>query len=491
MAAASPTTNGEHEGMATASSSRLRKRLVFCFDGTWNKVTAGTPTNVVLTAASIERVTSTKTTQIIHYDEGVGTGIREKYTGGIFGAGLVVNLREAYRFLIFNYDPGDEIFVFGFSRGAFTARSFAGLLRHVGVLRRLHVHKIDKAIELYKARKDDADGRSDRLRRFRADFADNTCIDADEDNWRCSKFSGHVVGATPLLKIKYLGLWDTVAALGVPAVAPGSSWFNRDHQYHDTSVSGFIENLRHAVALDEQRSAFAATLADGLDALNRQRGFDPADVSAPYQERWFPGVHGSVGGGGDIRGLSDGALHWVLEGAKRAGLELDTEKGTRIHDFAPDPLVPLRNVNGAKKGIMELLSKDRPGPNQLWQLSTAAIRRWQADPSVLGKDGHYRPGSLRRMAAALQSIVPFRFTPPVDIQSIETVKRNDTLTKIAQRVYGKAALYKVIFDANRDQLDDPDVLFPGQKLRIPHLNTAAAASSGSGMPSAKVSKVTK
>jgi uncharacterized protein (DUF2235 family) len=87
------------------------KRLVFCFDGTWNALSADTPTNVVLTAASIIRHTSEDVTQIIHYDEGVGTGRLEKWSGGIIGSGLIENVREAYRFLIFNYDPGDQIFV--------------------------------------------------------------------------------------------------------------------------------------------------------------------------------------------------------------------------------------------------------------------------------------------------------------------------------------------------------------------------------------------
>ena len=93
------------------------KRLIFCFDGTWNALNADTPTNVVLTAASIVRQTADRTTQIIHYDEGVGTGPMDHFAGGVFGWGLIQNVREAYRFLIFNYDVGDQIFVFGFSRG--------------------------------------------------------------------------------------------------------------------------------------------------------------------------------------------------------------------------------------------------------------------------------------------------------------------------------------------------------------------------------------
>lgn len=89
------------------------KRLVFCFDGTWNRLSADTPTNVVLLAASIQRASPKGVTQVIHYDEGVGTGRLEKLSGGMFGQGLVQNIREAYRFLIFNYEVGDEIDLLG------------------------------------------------------------------------------------------------------------------------------------------------------------------------------------------------------------------------------------------------------------------------------------------------------------------------------------------------------------------------------------------
>lgn len=102
------------------------KRLIFCFDGTWNKLEPGRATNVVLTAASIERIGRDGSPQIIHYDEGVGTGDLDQFRGGMFGTGLIDNVREAYRFLIFNYDPGDEIYVFGFSRGAYSAPTFVG-----------------------------------------------------------------------------------------------------------------------------------------------------------------------------------------------------------------------------------------------------------------------------------------------------------------------------------------------------------------------------
>ena len=320
------------------------KRLVFCFDGTWNTLNEYTPTNVVLTAASIQRTASDGVTQIIYYDEGVGTGETEHVTGGMFGAGLVQHVREAYRFLIFNYDPGDEIYVFGFSRGAFSARSFIGFLRHVGPLRRLHAGRIDDALKLYRHRLDEKDGAEQELKQFRADFSSDVCIGQADDQWRCANVSTYTTGTAPVMSIRYLGVWDTVSALGVPQNLPFSMQLNREHRFHDAALDDFVENARHAVALDERRSLFPSVSLGAVSDLNRGRGHEDVDPNAPYQERWFPGVHGSVGGGGDIRGLSDDALAWVLKGAKVAGLHLDTAHGTRIDGFHPDWLAPIVNV---------------------------------------------------------------------------------------------------------------------------------------------------
>lgn len=329
------------------------KRLVFCFDGTWNRLSADTPTNVVLTAASIVRQTKSNITQIIHYDEGVGTARLEKMSGGMIGAGLVQNLREAFRFLIFNYDPGDEIFVFGFSRGAFSAQSFVGFIQHAGPLRRLHAARIDEALELYRQRLAGAEGTSDRMRRFRSEYSSNVCIGEEDDAWRCANVPGYQPGSVPKLSIKYLGVWDTVGGLGMPKIVPFSQRLNRKHAFHSIGLSTFIERARHAVAIDERRALFPPELWGDLTELNAAAGYSVDALDAPYQEKWFPGVHGAVGGGGDIRGLSDGALNWVIKGAKQAGLVLDRDQGSRIHGFNPDALAPIDNISKLEWGITQ------------------------------------------------------------------------------------------------------------------------------------------
>jgi uncharacterized protein (DUF2235 family) len=449
------------------------KRLIFCFDGTWNALGADNPTNVVLTAASIVRETSNRVTQIIHYDEGVGTGRLERMSGGILGAGLFYNIREAYRFLIFNYDPGDEIFVFGFSRGAFSARSFIGLVRHVGPLHRLHAGRIDEAMKLYQQRTKGISGSGGRMRAFRAAYSDKVCIGSDDDAYRCQNVSGYNSGDAPVLTIKFLGVWDTVKALGWPDIMPVSARLNRKHSFHDAGLSDFIESARHAVAVDERRSLFPVERMSGLKELNEQKGADWREPSAPYQERWFPGTHGSVGGGGDIRGLSDAALAWVLDGAKKAGLVLDTARGTRIHGFLPDARVSLVNEQNPKWSFTQIFKGDRIGPDHMWQLAPSATRRWY----VKNPDGSkYRPITLSKVSNALDSLGGEQFEPKYTlIRTTHKVKPRDELRKLAKEYYGDPNLSHVIFDANRDLLDNEHEIFAGWVLRIPELDSNGGA----------------
>lgn len=449
------------------------KRIVFCFDGTACALNASTPTNVVLTAASIRRTAKDGTPQIIYYDEGVGTDWYNKVFGGGLGWGLIENVREAYRFLIFNYDPNDEIFVFGFSRGAFSARSFIGLIRFVGPIRRLHAARIDEALTLYHKRVEDADRSSENLQKFRANYSSDVCIDEEDEAWRILNVPGYKKDSAPIIRIKYLGVWDTVSALGAPEILPGSSRINVGYRFHDTSVTSFIDNARHAVAVDERRSLFPPVLFGDLTDLNKARGFESGHSDAPYQERFFPGDHGSVGGGGDIRGLSDGALAWVLQGAKHAGLELDTASGTRIQSIAPNPLAPLTNIQNAKPDFLSMtlyrLTRDRLGPDNEWQLSSSVFRRWKTDSALLPEKVPYRPATLRKVTTALDECETPVVSETTDVIAYHKIVEGDTLYSLAGKYFGDKTKFNKIFEANRDTIDDSRELFVGWVLRIPKL----------------------
>jgi len=449
------------------------KRLVFCFDGTWNRLDSECPTNVVITAESTLPLAADNTAQLIYYDEGVGTGKWDRIRGGMFGAGLVQNLADAYRFLIFNHTPGDEIYVFGFSRGAYTARSFVGLLSNCGILRRRDAARVKESVERYKSR-DTSSTYLDKMMEFRRECSPHLCVSQQEDEWRASKVPGYSVGQLPRLAVRYLGVWDTVGALGIPK---SFSWLNltsKKHQFHDTSLSGFVQSARHAVAIDERRNDFAPTLWENLEALNKREGKPDEAYDAPYQQKWFPGTHSSVGGGGERRGLSDHALDWVLDGARHMGLQLDAGKASRIYELAPNYAEYIENSakNSLMYRTMNLLSAgDRlPGPANLFEVSISARRRWQERPENLSDRKAYRPRTLAAVSAALDSLppIPLETSTPASPQlyDLHEVKMGDTLSALALHYYGSAGEWKRIFAANLNKLDDPDHIYVGQLLKI-------------------------
>lgn len=346
------------------------RRLIIGCDGTWNSADqqrGGTPcpSNVV---RLIHRVAKRddQVTQIIHYDQGVGTGNwLDRWSGGAFGRGLEENVHDAYRFLIANYQPGDEIYLFGFSRGAFTARSVAGMIRKCGILKRASANHYAAALALYR---------------------DSAAPDAPGP---CSFRRSHCVFEGAPIAIKFVGVWDTVGALGIP-LRGLRSLTRRKYQFHDTELSGQVEFACHALAIDEQRAPFEPTL-----------WMDKKKPDQLVKQVWFSGVHTDVGGGCSEAGLSDIALQWMMDNAREAGLRFEPE------EHAPFPLRPEATapMQDSKRGLYKLL----PGARRVigWQARPTAesggesrmLDRTQAlHPSVLERwdaDATYRPSNLR------------------------------------------------------------------------------------------------
>ena len=369
----------------------MKRLVVFC-DGTWNRIWAAHPTNVVTCAQLVLPSDASGIAQITFYDEGVGTSGSRLATlaAGAFGWGLLEKIEAAYRFLIFNYEPGDEIYIFGFSRGAYTARSLAGLIRKCGIVPRAHAREIKDIFAFYK----DADTHpdSDEAQRRRMAWRPETILKEGDRTWRLEHGADAdvVASARPLI-VRYLGVWDTVGALGVPSHVFGSGIFGakKKYQFHDAELSSTVKAARHALATDEDRLSFAPALWSNLDILNSGGG-------DKYQQLWFPGDHGSVGGGGDIRGLSNGALCWVLDGATAEGLAVDNTQLERLRADS-DPLVPLKNQT-TPPGWMDRIywRGHREGPQQLRHLSESTKTRLAYEAK--SKDWQpYRPKTLERL----------------------------------------------------------------------------------------------
>ena len=264
------------------------KRLIVCCDGTWQKLSSDYPTNVVKIAQAIKHQASGDIPQIIFYDEGVGTGddLVDRIFGGAFGWGIDQNIQDAYRFLCLNYDQGDQIYLNGFSRGAYTVRSLAGLIYCSGLLHRHKIRETPTAYNLYRAR--DIHPEHPDAIRFR------------------QKNAVHLENNTPV-PITFLGCWDTVGSLGIPDLVPWlpvNRWINEKYKFHDTTLSPIIQNARHAVAIDEMRKVFDVT-----PMVKSSK-----NIAQNLRQVWFPGDHSCVGGGIEEQsGLSDGALKWMID----------------------------------------------------------------------------------------------------------------------------------------------------------------------------------
>jgi uncharacterized protein (DUF2235 family) len=382
------------------------KRIAIFIDGTWNRPDAEHPTNVLRLARCVNHGAPDGTHQHVIYSPGVGSGIgnnrlarrMDRVLGGALGWGLTDIIADTYRNLVFSYEPGDELFVFGFSRGAFAARSLVGLIRSCGIAPRRHLNRLPEALARYISRTPAYHPEDPSSYEFRADFAPDTATSAREFQWRRGRGDQAI-----LLDIPYLGVWDTVSALGLPAFVPMAKTFNAQYSFHDADLSSSVLSARHAISIDERRRTFPAHPWKNLSTLtaNRQAREGEA-VGQPYLQQWFPGDHGSVGGGGSRVGLSSVALHWIALGAEAAGLSLSWEEFDRI---APqfDPVgTPLTNKFGpvGLSGLVLSLAKaNRIAPETVEDVSLAALDR-------LWSDEGYRPWPLRRLRDAIRAMTP-------------------------------------------------------------------------------------
>ena len=297
------------------------RNIIVCADGTWNTPDdkeggLPAPTNVVKLFNAVAEAGASPA-QKHYYHPGVGTdGSKiDRLLGGGIGKGLNQNIMSAYKWLGETYRPEDHIFLFGFSRGAYTVRSLGGMISCCGLLDlsdpKVEVaeiwERVEKAFDCYRDEKHDLSS-------------------LEGLPFHNAGSAAEAPGATP---IHFIGVWDTVGALGVPDDLAVLDLIDdpRNYEFHDTALGANVTTARHAVAMDEMRKSFAPTL--WTYAPDR-------DV----KQIWFPGVHGDVGGGYLQCGLSDGALAWMIAEAKAAGLKFRPRIGGHVK---PEPLDVLHN----------------------------------------------------------------------------------------------------------------------------------------------------
>jgi uncharacterized protein (DUF2235 family) len=313
---------------------------VLLCDGTWNKpeqLDSGVPapTNVVKLRDAIVPEDAAGVAQVHLYHRGVGTRSGERWRGGISGYGLSRDVRDVYRFIVQHYEPGDDLFFLGFSRGAFTARSAVGFVRNCGILRRENAARIGEAYRLYRSRRRSTRPDSERATRFRRRYT----YEPDEET-----------------RIRFIGVWDTVGSLGIPFDGRLTMLLNYPWRFHDTDLSSRVDAAFQALAIDERRGPFKPTLW-------RQQGHA---LGQRLEQVWFAGVHCDVGGGYRDPSLSEIPLLWLAERARSCGLALSTEHLQRISEggapelrytgryVAPDPCGELHD---SLQGFYRLLPR--------------------------------------------------------------------------------------------------------------------------------------
>jgi uncharacterized protein (DUF2235 family) len=345
------------------------RKLIVCCDGTWNRRDApGAATNVAKMARSLRPFDDDGVSQLIYYHPGVGTGNRlDQFLGGAFGIGLSGNVQSQYAFLVDNFNYGDQIFRFGFSRGAYTVRSLAGLIGLVGLMQKADMEYFPQLYKIYMSRQyrevlvrgQDLAAARDALRKLfpegEADGQNAELLQAVDNSRRTA--------------LHFIGVWDTVGSLGVP-YGPLSRIAASRYNFHDTELSEAVNYAYQALAIDERRGAFPPTLwtrKAGRGALSEEQAHKQV-----LEQVWFAGCHSNVGGGYADGGLSDISFLWMVSKAAAAAVE----DGGRPLAFDEDYL--RKKVNRRMGALVDSTAG-------MWRLLPKHVRALMAKPPA-GKE---------------------------------------------------------------------------------------------------------
>jgi uncharacterized protein (DUF2235 family) len=456
-----------HQRVADSGAQALRradtadraKNIVLCSDGTGNSGGKGEGTNVWRLYGAVDtdghRRDPAIPRQLAFHEDGVGTEDFKlfKLIGGAFGWGLSRNIRQLYALLATNYVPGDRIFMFGFSRGAFTVRSLCGMVCRIGLIDVGHEFNEEEAREVlvdasrirlfgwlqYRTLRRSVDGFSQpelveralmaAFRRYRRrHLRQRALFPARVQNalrWLSDKV---LPGFNPYpspdeqtsdetrppyfhkgVKVRCVGVWDTVGALGLPM-----DWMRNllDRivriSFHSTGLHEKVENAYHALAIDDERHTFHPTLWNEFES-------DPEKTR--IQQVWFAGAHSNVGGGYPKQGMAHVTLYWMMRHARDAGLHLyaediaRTQRAANVNDKLYDP----RSGLGAYY---------RYRPRNIAALAQANCR---------AKTARIHASVFERIAVGVQSYAPSNLPPAFEVVDDEGTCLHESWTELVQQ----------------------------------------------------------
>ncbi|MEM9157503.1 MAG: DUF2235 domain-containing protein [Verrucomicrobiota bacterium] len=314
-----PTITKPQSG-SNEKKAKKPKNIILFSDGTGNSSAKDRGTNVfkLFEALDLGEPSANKVRQIAFYDDGVGTEGNKilRGLGGAFGVGLSRNVKELYTELARNYEPGDRIYLFGFSRGAFTVRTLSGMIANCGILHPnddledlvedlyyFYRRRYPTKLKLWK----------DRLKkRFSGEKQKDDSLAEWKDKYTRSQQA----------KVTFLGVWDTVDAYGLPwdpiSKAIDTTLYKFTFPDHDLNEQ--VEQARHAIAIDDERKTFHPVLWDEKENEGKE------ESQRRIKQVWFPGVHSNVGGGYPRQGLSLISLNWMIKEATANGLRMLPKK---------------------------------------------------------------------------------------------------------------------------------------------------------------------
>ncbi len=280
--------------------------IIVCADGTWNRPEEDAEKDHATNVLKIARAITPHAqgvVQHVFYDWGLGS-YHSSVSAGITGKGIHKNILDGYRYIVQNYAPDTKIYLFGFSRGAYTVRALCGLINNCGIVKRPDAKLIESAWSIYKSNKKKHAPEGEDAIQFRQQHCHQS------------------------RNVHFIGVWDTVGALGIPWSLMGL--LDSKDEFYDTKMGSNVRITRHALAIDEQREDFEPTVWQPRPKVD-------------LKQVWFAGVHSDVGGsyGPDKKTgtcVSDTALLWMLDEAAHAGLKLEPHIRANLTDGTLAPL---------------------------------------------------------------------------------------------------------------------------------------------------------
>lgn len=361
------------------------KNIVLCSDGTGQSGGKGNGTNVYRLFQYVDLRSHEQgyPAQIAFYDDGVGTESFKPFRllGGMFGYGLSRNIRELYAFLVRNYQPGDRIYLFGFSRGAFTVRSLAGLIGLCGI-----VNLQDDDVELEEKVKSAFKAYRNAHRKGDRNIAQRFAVEQ-------KTYPG---------QIECIGVWDTVDAIGTPfdGLRTVIDWFTKI-KFHQYDLAPYVLHGYHALAIDDERVTFHPVMWDESKSEGREKN--------SIEQVWFAGSHSNVGGGYPKQGMAYVSLYWMMRRAEQNGLRFEKRAFDEVFD---------------QMNVHDKLYDSRAGLGAYYRYGPRNIQRISCQMAKIGEGAKVKihASVFHRIAGGVLGYAPGNF--PDTFELVETDDRD-------------------------------------------------------------------